>query len=89
MIGLDLDCWFCDSPRVVTRAFSLLPMIVVALLCVAGCSTTPRQAWESLKGEGFPGWSENSGVRGAKDAKSSGFFTDRRSEQIEKDLGGF
>ena len=30
-----------------------------------------------------------SGVRGNKDSKPSGFFTDRRSEQIEKDLGGF
>jgi len=59
-----------------------------AVLC-AGCTTTPRQAWESLKGEGFPGWSADSGLRGGKDPKASGFFTDRRSEQIEKDLGGF
>ena len=67
-----------------------LPLVVVpVLLCAAGCSMTPRQAWESLKGEGFPGWSETSSVRGTKEARSSGFFTDRRSEQIEKDLGGF
>lgn len=71
------------------RAYYLLPVIVAVLICAAGCSTTPRQAWESLKGEGFPGWSETAGMRGTKDAKSSGFFTDRRSEQIEKDLGGF
>jgi hypothetical protein len=71
------------------RAFLRLSALIVAALCAAGCTTTPRQAWESLKGEGFPGWSETSGVRGTKDAKSSGFFTDRRSEQIEKDLGGF
>jgi hypothetical protein len=64
-------------------------IVRAVLLCAAGCSTTPRQAWESLKGEGFPGWSESAGVRGATNAKSSGFFTDRRSEQIEKDLGGF
>jgi len=64
-------------------------LLAVAGLCAAGCTTTPQQAWDSLKGEGFAGWSENSGVRGAKNAKSSGFFTDRRSEQIEKDLGGF
>ena len=57
---------------------------------MAGCSMTPRAYWDSLKGEGFPGWSESlsSGVRGKKDAKPSGFFTDRRSEQIEQDLGG-
>jgi hypothetical protein len=76
------------------RAHFLPQVVVTILLCatscsMTGCSMTPRQAWESLKGEGFPGWSETSGVRGAKDAKASGFFTDRRSEQIEKDLGGF
>ena len=60
-------------------------------LIAAGCTTTPRQYWESLKGDGFPGWSESmgSGVRGnVSDAKPSGFFTDRRSEQIEQSLGG-
>ena len=71
------------------RPSFLLPTIVAALLCAAGCTTTPRQMWESLKGDGFPEWSETPGMRGAKSAKSSGFFTDRRSEQIEKDLGGF
>jgi hypothetical protein len=75
--------------------FLSLPLISAVLLCAAGCTVTPgqtwtpRQAWESLKGEGFPGWSDTSSVRGAKAAKPSGFFTDRRSEQIEKDLGGF
>ena len=80
---------FCDIPRVTFRAFLPLFLLISAMLCAVGCTMTPRQAWESLKGEGFPGWSETSGVRGTKDAKSSGFFTDRRSEQIEKDLGGF
>ena len=47
--------------------------------------------WDSLKGDGFTGWNEEiaAGLRANKDAKPSGFFTDRRSEQIEKDLGGF
>jgi hypothetical protein len=52
---------------------------------------TPRQYWEKLKGDGFPEWSEtmSSGVRGnTSGTKPSGFFTDRRSEQIERDLGG-
>ena len=86
---------FCDIPRVTFRAFLPLFLLIAAMLCAVGCTVTPQQtwtprkAWESLKGEGFPGWSETSGVRGTKDAKSSGFFTDRRSEQIEKDLGGF
>jgi len=66
-------------------------VVVAAAVCTAGCTTTPRQYWESLKGEGFPGWSQSiaSDARsGANDAKPSGFFTDRRSEQIERDLGG-
>ena len=72
---------------------SLVRLLVVAGAAAwsAGCAMTPRQYWESLKGEGFPGWSESmaSGARGnTKDAKPSGFFTDRRSEQIERDLGG-
>jgi hypothetical protein len=66
-------------------------LVAIAVLVAAGCTTTPRQYWESLKGDGFPGWSESmgSGVRGnVSDAKPSGFFTDRRSEQIEQNLGG-
>src|SRR6266436_2962884 len=64
---------------------------LTAILFTAGCTTTPTQYWEKLKGDGFPGWSEamGGGVRGSKDSKPSGYFTDRRSEQIEKDLGGF
>ena len=64
-------------------------MVAIALL-TAGCQT-PQQYYESLKGDGFPAWSDSlgSGVRGdAPTAKPSGFFTDRRSEQIERSLGG-
>lgn len=66
-------------------------IVVVLAAATTGCTTTPQKFWDSLKGDGFPGWSESmaGSVRGDKDAKSSGFFTDRRSEQIEKDLGGF
>lgn len=66
--------------------------LIVVATWMTSCTTTPRQYWESLKGEGFPGWSESmaGGARAdTKPAKPSGFFTDRRSEQIEKDLGGF
>ena len=60
----------------------------VALSALSGCTVTPREYWEALKGEGFPG-SSDSGMRGnTNDVKPSGFFTDRRSEQIEKSLGG-
>jgi len=75
------------------RLKRLCRIFVIGLAaCLAGCTTTPQRFWDSLKGEGFSGWSDSiaSGVRGdAKAAKPSGFFTDRRSEQIEKDLGGF
>jgi len=57
----------------------------------AGCATTPSEYWQALKGEGFPEWNENmaAGSRGDPSrAKPSGFFTDRRSEQIEQNLGG-
>jgi hypothetical protein len=67
-------------------------VIAAALICGGGCTSAPQQQWESLKGDGFPGWSERlaSGARGnVQGAQASGFFTDRRSEQIEKDLGGF
>jgi len=68
------------------------PMPRVLTPVVAGsCTMTPRQYWESLRGEGFPEWSDKGGpgVRGnATAAKPSGFFTDKRSDQIEQDLGG-
>jgi hypothetical protein len=73
-------------------AVRLLVLIAIACaLATSGCTTTPAKFWDSLKGEGFTGWSESMGAggRGNKDAKSSGVFADRRSEQIEKDLGGF
>lgn len=78
-----------------TTAFLSQPLVVVAtalaLCALDGCTVTPREYWEALKGEGFPGWDESNstGMRGnTKDVKPSGFFTDRRSEQIEKSLGG-
>jgi hypothetical protein len=65
--------------------------MLVTILVAGGCTLSPREYWDSLKGDGFPEWNENlgTGVRGASGAKPSGFFTDRRSEQIEQRLGGF
>jgi hypothetical protein len=60
------------------------------MLTATGCQT-PQQWLNSMKGDGFPEWSDNLGssVRAADSkAKPSGFFTDRRSEQIEQNLGG-
>jgi hypothetical protein len=76
---------------VTLRARLLFHCLTAAAFFAAGCTTTPRQMWDSLKGDGFTGWNEEiaTGLRANKDAKPSGFFTDRRSEQIEKDLGGF
>ena len=71
-----------------SRLFLITSVLLLVLL--AGCQTP--QAWlESMKGDGFPGWSDTLGssVRGDNpSAKPSGFFTDRRSEQIEQSLGG-
>ena len=69
---------------------SLLFAASLLLLTAAGCQT-PQQWLDSMKGDGFPEWSDTlgGGVRSANpNAKPSGFFTDRRSEQIEKSLGG-
>lgn len=58
-------------------------LLACSLILCAGC--------ERYKGAGFPQWNQSlGGMRGnGGEAKSSGFFTDRRSEQIEKNLGGF
>ena len=69
----------------------LLLITLAAALFAPGCTLTPRQYWESLRGEGFPEWRDKagSGIRGnASAVKPSGFFTDKRSDQIEQDLGG-
>jgi hypothetical protein len=68
-----------------------LSAILALELTALGCSVTPRQYWEALKGDGFPQWSEKIGKGVSRDgqgAQPSGFFTDRRSEQIEQNLGG-
>jgi len=69
----------------------LLAAFAITAFCLAGCTTSPHQTWQSLKGEGFSGWNEQlgSGIRASNNAQPSGHFTDKRSEQIEQDLGGF
>ena len=66
--------------------FRLLLVAIAALVAMPGCTWV-----DSLRGDGFQSWNQSlgSGMRGADEAaKSSGFFTDRRSEEIEKSLGG-
>ncbi|MCI0358541.1 MAG: hypothetical protein L0211_08665 [Planctomycetaceae bacterium] len=64
----------------------LLLLVLATLMCIPGC------AWfDSLRGDGFQSWNQSlgNGMRGADPAaKPSGFFTDKRSEEIEKNLGG-
>lgn len=65
---------------------------IFAVTCAGMLALSGGCQWfEQLKGPGFPGWDDNTnpGFRG-KDpqAKPSGFLFDRRSEQIEKNLGG-
>ncbi|QDU27301.1 hypothetical protein ETAA8_23880 [Anatilimnocola aggregata] len=60
--------------------------LAMCLVTGSGC-----QWYEKLKGPGFSHWNDSfgGGMRGKDpDAKPSGLFTDRRSEEIEKNLGG-
>jgi hypothetical protein len=60
--------------------------LIAAALMVSGCSWV-----DPLRGEGFQGWNSgmSSGLRGnTKASKGSGYFFDRRAEEIEKNLGG-
>ncbi|ADB14889.1 hypothetical protein Psta_0193 [Pirellula staleyi DSM 6068] len=82
-------------PPVATSARKIVAAIALVIGSVALTSTGCQGTWEQLKGPGFKGWSGgmSEGVRSSgpasPDAKPSGFFTDRRSEQIEQNLGGF
>ena len=63
-------------------------VLSLGLLHFSGCAWFD-QTMQKLKGPGFPGWEDANGMRGKNsDVKPSGFFTDTRSEQIEKNLGG-
>lgn len=72
------------------RNCCLAAAVITAVFVGTGCQTSQRW-WSALQGDGFPEWSENMGAspRGnGEEAKPSGYFTDKRSEQIEKSLGG-
>lgn len=66
---------------------------VAILMASACCLLTISggcQWWDQLKGPGFAGWEEQQGNGfrpKSANAQPSGFFTDRRSEQIEGNLG--
>ena len=65
----------------------LLVSLLLASLLISGSGC----AWlEQYKGPGFPGWEDSGTTFRGKDpnAKPSGFLWDRRSEQIERSLGG-
>jgi hypothetical protein len=49
-----------------------------------------NRRYEALRGEGFPQavHSMSGGLREQSEAKPSGFFFDKRSDQIEQSLGG-
>jgi hypothetical protein len=69
-----------------------VPPIRLLLLVLATLFAAPGCAWfDSLRGDGFQTWNQRmgGGMRGTDpSAQPSGFFTDKRSEQIEKNLGG-
>jgi hypothetical protein len=74
------------------RTASLIAGVLVLCASTSGCQSNPWGHWnEALKGSGFPAWSESlgAGARGNNpEAQPSGFFTNRKSEQIEQNLGG-
>jgi hypothetical protein len=80
-----------SSPTDVRRTPSrrwLLAAVLGAFVASTGCQWCQAKM-EQLKGEGFPEWSDSGSPRGdVSNAKPSGYFTDRRSEQIEQSLGG-
>jgi hypothetical protein len=69
------------------RRLPALALVACASLAFStGCTVTPQQYFEALKGDGFV---DAATVRStSKDTQPSGFFTDRKSEQIERSLGG-
>jgi len=68
------------------------PQFRLLLLALAAMLITPGCTWfDSLRGDGFQTWNQSLGgtMRGNDPAaQPSGFFTDKRSEQIEQNLGG-
>jgi hypothetical protein len=74
----------CLSPRTV-----IATAIVACALSTSGCQWMQTR-YESLRGEGFKDHQSGTSLRGdTSDARPSGFFTDKRSDQIEQNLGGF
>jgi hypothetical protein len=68
---------------------SLYCALALAVLSLSGCQWA-KTRYEELRGPGFNDYSAGGGVRGdTTQAKPSGFFTDKRSDQIEQNLGGF
>lgn len=78
-------CLACRRWPAVRLQFAVC--LLAAVMLASGCT------WlDPLRGEGFQQWNSglSSGLRGNnKNAKGSGYFFDRRAEEIEKNLGGF
>jgi hypothetical protein len=72
-----------------TAKLTILPLVLCALSTM-GCQWVHTR-YEALRGPGFNDMNQGGvSVRGdANEAKPSGFFTDKRSDQIEQNLGGF
>ncbi len=64
------------------------------LVAIAALAAAPGCTWvDALRGDGFQTWNQSlsggGGLRGNDPAaQPSGFFTDKRSEEIERSLGG-
>lgn len=72
------------SKQLARRCRALGCLVLLAASGLTGC----QSMWEQIRGPGFTGWTGNS-VRGNNpDAKPSGFFTSKKADQIEQNLGG-
>lgn len=80
-----------NSARRARQPLSALLLVVAASCCAPGCAWMKKQ----VAGEGFQGWSNDVG-KGARVAKKdgeqaathSGYFLDRKAQEIEEHLGG-
>ena len=81
-----------NASTIASRFFfrtAMAAVIVACALAMTGCQWMQTR-YDSLRGEGFKDNQTGNSLRGdTSDARPSGFFTDKRSDQIEQNLGGF
>jgi len=81
---------FAMPPAHKYRAASIRNWVAAVLMPLGLLSASGCAYYDKLRGTGFHREPVSGSMRGSTDdAKPSGFFTDKRSDEIEKNLGGF